>query len=325
VLTRRGISTLVVAISLTAVGWVLVIRELMVIGVAVGLVALLAFGMVWLPLGNAMQFTRSFTTRGIYSGESLRVDLSAQGRWTPTLSVQERLPGGRSVTANLAGKGRTLTFETPPLNRGLNLIGPTISRRTDFFGLFQRTKNRSNPSPLIVWPERVSLDGETVRKLLVDPTRQPRVGVMKPGRPVAAFEGDLRAYVPGDEPRRIHWPSSARTGNLVVRTDASIVSDNRYLLSVDLDTAHHSAESFELLLSVATSFTLALLPVPVAALHREDSFDDDLVIDVLEGEHSPTPGRNRFVIRNFCSTAWRWPPTPETNQPTRAHQLDSHR
>jgi Protein of unknown function DUF58 len=284
----------VVAISLTSAGWALVIGELMVIGVGVGLLALVAFLAVWLPFGNAVQFTRSFLGRGVHSGDSIRVDLVTQGRWTPALSVQELLPGGRSVTAHLAGKGRTLTFETPILHRGLNLIGPTIVRRADFFSLFARTSVRTNSTPLIVWPERIGIESAAVRKLLIDPSRQPRIGVMKPGRPIAAFEGDLRAYVPGDEPRRIHWPSSARTGNLVVRTDASIVSDNRYVLTIDLDTAHHSADSFELALSVATSLVLALLPVPAASLHREDSFDDDLVVEVLEGEHSPTPGRNRF-------------------------------
>jgi Protein of unknown function DUF58 len=294
VLTRRGISTLVVAISLTAVGWVLVIRELMIIGVTVGLVTLLAVATVWLPWGNAMRFTRSFAARGVHSGDIVRVDLAAQGRWTPTLSIQERLPGGRSITANLAGKGRTLSFETPPLHRGLNLIGPTLARRTDFFALVHRTSSRANASPLLVWPARVTLDGAAVRKMLVDPTMEPRIGVMKPGRPVAAFEGDLRAYVPGDEPRRIHWPSTARTGNLVVRTDASVVSENRYVFTIDLDPSHHDQESFELLLSVATSCVLALLPVPPALLHREDRFDDDLVVEVIEGEHSSTPGRHRF-------------------------------
>ena len=293
-LTRRGISSLLVSVSLTTVGWALIIRELMVVGVAVGLVCMVAFASVWLPFGRGMRFTRTFATRGVHSGDLLRVDLAAQGRWTPTLSVQEQLPGGRSVTATLSGKGRNLAFKTPSLHRGLNVIGPTIGRRTDFFGLFQRTSSRSEASPLIVWPGRVRVDHEAVRKLLVDPNQQPRIGVLKPGRPVAAFEGDLRAYVPGDEPRRIHWPSSARTGNLIVRTDASVVSDNRYVLTIDLDPAHHSAESFELLLSVATSLVLALLPVPAAALHREDSFDDDLVIEVLEGELSPTPGKHRF-------------------------------
>jgi Protein of unknown function DUF58 len=284
----------VVAASLTAVGWILVIRELMVIGIAVGLVMVLALVSVWIPAGNSLQFTRSFATRGIHSGDTVRVDLAAQGRWTPTLSIQERLPYGRSITASLAGKGRTLSFETPPLQRGLNLIGPTIARRTDFFGLVQRTSSKANPSPLIVWPARTGVDALALRRLLIDPSAQPRIGVMKPGRPVAAFEGDLRAYVPGDEPRRIHWPSTARTGNLVVRTDASIVSDNRFVLIIDLDTAHHHVESFELLLGAATSLVLALLPVPSGSLHREDSFDDDLVVEVLEGEHSPTPGRNRF-------------------------------
>lgn len=292
--TRRGISTLVVAISLTAVGWVLVIRELMIMGIAVGLVTLLALVTVWLPWGNAMQFTRSFATRGVHSGDIVRVDLVAQGRWTPTLSIQERLPGGRSITANLAGKGRTLSFETPTLHRGLNLIGPTLARRTDFLGLVHRTSRRANASPLLVWPARTALDGTALRKLLVDPTMEPRIGVMKPGRPVAAFEGDLRAYVPGDEPRRIHWPSTARTGNLVVRTDASVVSENRYVLTIDLDPAHYNQDSFELLLSAAASCVLALLPVPVASLQREDRFDDDLVVEVLEGETYPTPGRQRF-------------------------------
>jgi Protein of unknown function DUF58 len=294
VLTRRGISTIVVAVGLTAVGWLLVIRELMIIGITVGLVGLVALASVWLPVGNSMQFTRSFLTRGVHSGDTLRVDLEAQGRWTPTLSIQERLPTGRSITASLAGKGRTLSFETPPLHRGLNLIGPTVARRTDFFGLVQRTSSKVNASPLIVWPARTSLNSSAVRKLLIDPTSEPRIGAMKPGKPVAAFEGDLRAYVPGDEPRRIHWPSTARTGNLVVRTDASIVSDNRSVLTIDLDTAHHSAESFELLLSVATSLVIALLPVSLGSLHREDQFDDDVIVEVLESEQSPTPGRNRF-------------------------------
>jgi uncharacterized protein (DUF58 family) len=94
--------------------------------------------------------------------------------------------------------------------RGAYRFGPMTVRVTDPFGMLTRQSELETPATLLVHPLLVPLDrldlppaapfGEqrASRRLVEDPLRV--VGI--------------REYVLGDEPRRIHWKATARTGQL---------------------------------------------------------------------------------------------------------------
>jgi uncharacterized protein (DUF58 family) len=69
--------------------------------------------------------------------------------------------------------------------------------------------------------------------------------------PQAGFQS-LREYVDGDDPRLIHWPTTARTGELMVR---EFVEVRRPQYTVVLDTAAQvaTADDFEEMVDVAAS------------------------------------------------------------------------
>jgi uncharacterized protein (DUF58 family) len=97
--------------------------------------------------------------------------------------------------------------------RGAYTLGPAYLRSGDPFSLFERGAEVPGSQELIVYPRVVplrrlglalrhpSLDAVGARSLVTDPTR------------TAA----LRDYRPGDPRRLIHWPTTARRGELQVR------------------------------------------------------------------------------------------------------------
>ncbi len=92
--------------------------------------------------------------------------------------------------------------------RGVFTFGPTTIKVTDPFGVLTREETLSTERTLIVHPlmaplERFGLDprapfGDRASRmrLLEDPLRV----------------SGVRQYLPGDDPRRIHWKATARTG-----------------------------------------------------------------------------------------------------------------
>jgi uncharacterized protein (DUF58 family) len=67
----------------------------------------------------------------------------------------------------------------------------------------------------------------------------------------------LREYVIGDDLRTIHWPSTAKTGQLVVRHNVDTAQPYSVLL-LDLDPARYSAATFEEAVDVAASVAVSL-------------------------------------------------------------------
>jgi uncharacterized protein (DUF58 family) len=96
------------------------------------------------------------------------------------------------------------------VQRGAYSLGPMTVRTSDPFGMLTREEQRGEPAHLLVLPLVVPLTrfGLTARAPFGEQTSRRRQ-LEDPLR-VAG----VRDYAPGDEPRRIHWKATARTGEL---------------------------------------------------------------------------------------------------------------
>jgi uncharacterized protein (DUF58 family) len=70
------------------------------------------------------------------------------------------------------------------------------------------------------------------------------------------FRG-LREYEVGDDLRRVHWRSTARTGDLMLRQD-EMPWETRSTILLDTRPASHQAESFERAVEIAASLANAM-------------------------------------------------------------------
>ena len=139
---------------------------------------------------------------------------------------------------------------------GRHLIGPVRVEVADPFGLAQRRMTVDVRDEIVVTPPVEDLLGE-------DPARGERSGLASFGRlsPSGGEFSLMRPYVEGDDLRRIHWPSVARRGELMIRQDETS-SRPRALLLLDAraQTAGPAGgEVFEHLVGAAASLGVMLL------------------------------------------------------------------
>ncbi|TDD66578.1 DUF58 domain-containing protein [Actinomadura rubrisoli] len=158
--------------------------------------------------------------------EADRVTVGQQAAVTLTVANLGRLPapgfdavelvdgGPRRISAGwLAGGARRslrIPIDTP--RRGLVRIGPVLVERLDPLGLVRRTRHLPGRTWLWVHPRR-----HPMRPLPLGhvPDFEGRISENAPAGSTSFVS--LREYVPGDDPRHIHWASTARTGALMVR------------------------------------------------------------------------------------------------------------
>ena len=120
------------------------------------------------------------------------------------------------VVSNLKRKQmQSWHVRTPCYQRGRFRLGPISLASSDPFGLFQLKKDLpdSFTSYVVVYPLAVDL-----------PDFQPPVGELTGGEAtrrrthyVTTNVSGIREYAFGDSFNRIHWPSTARTGRLMVK------------------------------------------------------------------------------------------------------------
>jgi uncharacterized protein (DUF58 family) len=119
----------------------------------------------------------------------------------------------RVISSLGAYRSRGWTVHTLCLRRGRFTLGPITLSSGDAFGLFRMSRKLPETSSVVVYPSMVDLPGFEAR------------GGELPGGDavrrrthyVTTNASGVRDYVPGDSFNRIHWPSTARTGRLVVK------------------------------------------------------------------------------------------------------------
>ncbi|WP_232291754.1 DUF58 domain-containing protein [Frankia sp. QA3] len=129
----------------------------------------------------------------------------------------------------LAGSGcRTFELTLDTRRRGVVRLGPAEVIRSDPFGLALRRQQLPAVDTLHVRPRTRPL-----APLASAPSRDPD-GQTGQGTAGGLEIHTLRRYAPGEDLRLVHWPSSARAGELMVRTHvdpsepaATVVLDTR--------------------------------------------------------------------------------------------------
>ena len=142
----------------------------------------------------------SSRARGVRLG--LRIDDS---HVAPTsVYVTSVLPGERVelVTARLAAK------------RGVHQGSPVVVRSTAPFGVAERRRKLTVAGSTTVLPAVIPLGHLPFVSRASDAARASRQTSRRGGGP--EYLG-VREYRPGDSPRHVHWPSTARTGSIMVR------------------------------------------------------------------------------------------------------------
>ena len=264
-LTTRGRSFLAAGVAAGVCAVVLGQRDLMRVGV---LLAVLPIGCA-LVLGRAryrLALTRTVGPQRVIAGATARVRLELENLTrvgTRVLLAEDRVPyalgpSPRFVLARLPGGNRAaVTYSLRSQVRGRYDIGPLCLRLADPFGMCEVTRAFTATDPLIVvprvWPitpiqggGKWAGNGETLSRSAA-----------------ASGEDDVatREYRYGDDLRRVHWRSTARRGELMVRRDeqprqmrATVLLDSR----VVGHRGEGPASSFEWAVSAAASIGVHL-------------------------------------------------------------------
>jgi uncharacterized protein (DUF58 family) len=162
----------------------------------------------------------------INPGSRVTVTLDVENRspiGTSFLLLEDRLPTPLGRAARLViggirpGAREQATYTLVPQSRGRYLIGPLVVDVSDPFALSRLRLEFDEREELLVSPEIEDLGAAP------DPASGPSFGASRARQLFRTGEEyyTMRAYQEGDDLRRIHWPSVARTGELMIRQDES--------------------------------------------------------------------------------------------------------
>jgi uncharacterized protein (DUF58 family) len=293
--TTRGTSFLAAGLAAALVGLLLGERSLLSIGAVLVALPLLAA----LSAGRAryrLSCHRLITPARVPAGQSTRVSVRLENiSRLPTglLLAEDAIPYALGTRPRYVLDGverggvRELAYPLRSDLRGKFTIGPLEVRIADSFGLVELSRSFTSTSTLVVTPRVIPLPAGRLGGSWVGE------GDGRTRASAAAGEDDVvpRAYRDGDELRRVHWRSTARYGELMVRREEQRWR-NRALLLLDTRQDAHSgtgvSSSFEFAVSAAASIGVHLSrggldgqlitdqgPVPAAG-----SFED-VLLDAL--------------------------------------------
>ncbi|HZP29414.1 MAG TPA: DUF58 domain-containing protein [Acidimicrobiia bacterium] len=262
-LTRRG-GTLAGATAGLLVGSRLLgADELAVLAVA-GIV-IIGAAVAWTRLRRVRLVARRVQQPArLQVGGSGRIELELTNlgrRPTPLLLVADGFDDGRRAARFLVAPvapGATVraAYRVPTTRRGRFHLGPLVASVTDPFGIARREWPIEGMADVVVCPR-------------VQPVVAPGAGTgREPGpAPDAGGRGlvhdeqgefrTLRDYEVGDELRRVHWRTSARTGRLVVRQDETPWLP-RVTLVLDVRPFAYDDRTFETAVEAAASVAASL-------------------------------------------------------------------
>lgn len=219
-LTAAGWTTAATATLSAGAGRIAGIEEFVAAALIAAAAIVAAALVAWLG-GRTLSVSRSLSATRVTVGAEVRIDL-AIGSAGASRPAPFRLP--RRVVAELAERSgvrrvvvttaatRSVSLAQRARQRGLLSVGSVRVSVTDPLGLFEHSLRDDDRCAVLVVPNVVDL-GEAHAP--ASPAGDS--GALRHDeRPGDDFDA-LRDYVPGDDIRLLHWPSTARLGTPVVR------------------------------------------------------------------------------------------------------------
>jgi uncharacterized protein (DUF58 family) len=258
-MTRQGWMVVWGGIALLAAGRLVGIDELYVFGAAALILVLLAVGYVHL-IRLDLEVTRTVHPARVHAGQSSRVEIRLQNlrrQATPLLRLRDPVSGTEGAELLVPPLDRAAvaaaSYRLPTDRRGIHRVGPLEVVVGDAFGLVRSATEGADSVEVTVLPR---LD-------LIEPVpftvgHDPLAGSLQPnalGRAGDDFYA-LRPYVVGDDLRQIHWPSTARHDELLVRQQEQ-PWQGRTTVVLDLRRSAHDTDSIEVAVSAAASIVNA--------------------------------------------------------------------
>jgi len=244
-LTTRGRSFLAAGIAACACGLLLGEADLLRVGVF--LCALpLATAFVVARTRYRLSCNRRIEPQRVVVGEVAQVVLRLENLSrvpTGVLLLEDRLPyslGGRPrfVVGRIESRGiREVHYPVRSDVRGRYVIGPLSLRFADLFGLVELTRSFTVTDALVVTPPVVALAPIQLGGDWAG-------GGDSHARAISTMGDDdvtMREYRHGDDLRRVHWRSTARYGELMVRREEQ-PWQNRGVLFLDSRAIAHRGD-----------------------------------------------------------------------------------
>lgn len=276
-LTRSGLGAILTAVALAVVGWWWNYEEIVVAAIAVGAVLLIAVWVSQRPLRAVV--TRRLVAIRVPRGDPVVVNYRARnatrfrsGRATiiDTCDDDEVRVEVAPVASNSED---VVTGSIATRRRGVFDVGPFEIERVDPFWLTVGRRRDTERSQVIIHPKIYDLVGPHGAVRVIENESVLRRATADP---MSGFVS-MREYVAGDDPRMIHWPTTARTGTLMVREHVEV---RRPEFTVVLDTSPTAGtpDDFEEAVDVAATLAVHALRTGL-----------DVVLRTTDRDHAGRP------------------------------------
>lgn len=255
-MTRRGWLTLLLGSATYVVAWLFGAKALY--PVATGLVLAPLGARAWVRLAaRPIRLTRRAGKGVLLEGEDVWVSLAARPDSrvpAPGLTITERIDRfGDQVTAlSRSGGNYRGTYVLERVPRGRYVVAEAHAIIDDPFGLARAELDLDARGSLLVYPRLVSLD-----RLFSESGAHAQDGRRLLLRRPSGFDlHSVREYERGESLRKVHWKTTARRGQLMVKELEDAPRDEIAVI-LDADASAVVADSFDVQVRAAGSILRA--------------------------------------------------------------------
>jgi uncharacterized protein (DUF58 family) len=262
-LAPEGAAVLGIGVVAATAGVLADWRPLALAGIALVVVVLLGVALVFRRSQVAIE--RTVEPPRVERGDPaiIYLELVNRGARRSPASVARQVFGAHVLELDLprlaGGEQGVRVYRLPTHQRGVFPLPPIEVRREDPFRLARTVRPEGGPAEIKVTP-RIRLMPGLARGIAV---------ALEGADAKLAQQGTivfhrLREYVDGDDLRLVHWPSTAKTGQLVVRQHVDVTEASALVVVDDSYASYADPLAFEEALDVAASAlaTLARESIP---------------------------------------------------------------